>query len=77
MIDLSLAGLVGAFAGTVIAALVYAPLVAVIERAYGARDPADAAFYEQERPLLRRLVLSGDILLFAGAGYWLALKLWG
>jgi len=34
MIDLSLAGLLGAVVGTVVAALAYGPLVAVIERAF-------------------------------------------
>jgi hypothetical protein len=73
MINLSLAGLVGAVIGTVVAALVYVPLVTAVER--GMRSRADSAAegdtLEQEMSLLRRAVLAGDIIVFAGIGYWL------
>jgi hypothetical protein len=75
MIDLSLAGLLGAVAGTVVAALVYGPLVTVIERAFRARgQPQTAqerATFGQEISLLRRAVLAADILVLGGIGYWL------
>jgi len=76
MIDLSLAGILGAFIGIVIAAFAYAPLVRAVERrlrASGRPDENDAS----EIPLLRRAVLAFDILVFAGAGYWLAAALAG
>jgi len=79
MIDLSLAGLAGAVAGTAIAALLYGRLVALVERAFrprGASASADEyASFAQERAMLRRGVLAVDILLFAGIGYWLGARL--
>jgi hypothetical protein len=75
MIDLSLSGLLGAIVGTVVAAFAYGPLAAAIERAFRARAPsaseAERATLEQEMSLLRRAVLAGDIIVFAGIGYWL------
>ena len=73
MINLSLAGLLGAVIGTVIAALVYVPLVDFVER--GLRSRADSGAeretLEQEISLLRRAVFAVDVLVFAGIGYWL------
>jgi hypothetical protein len=75
MLDLSLIGLVGAFAGTAPAGVVYGPLVTLVERAFRARSEtrtaqAQAAF-ENEIAALRRAVLALDILLFVGLGYWI------
>jgi hypothetical protein len=79
MIDLSLAGLIGAFIGTAIAALAYAPLVSSIERHLRARVAADAnpehGIMQQEISLLRRGVFAADIIVFAGLGYWLGATL--
>ena len=75
MIDLSLAGLLGAIAGTVVAAVAYAPLAVFLERRFRSRDPSQSpeerAMVEQEVFLLRRVVLGADIIVFAGLGYWL------
>ena len=75
MIDLSLAGLLGAVAGIVVAAFVYGPLVRAVERGFLERQPAgsaeERATLEVELSLLRRAVLAVDILVFAGTGYWL------
>jgi len=75
MIDLSLSGLLGAIIGTAVAAFAYGPLAAAIERGFRARAPsasdAERATLEQEMALLRRAVLAGDIVVFAGIGYWL------
>jgi len=65
MIELSLAGLAGAFAGTIVAALAYAPLLRAIQHGLRLRTPEELA-------LLRRAVLALDILVFAGVGYWLS-----
>jgi hypothetical protein len=76
MIDLSLAGVAGAFIGIVAAAIAYGPLVRTLERwlrASGGADEHDTS----ELSLLRRALLAVDILLFAGAGYWLAARLVG
>jgi hypothetical protein len=75
MIDLSMAGLLGAVVGTVVAALVYGPLVTAIERAFRARGrPQTAqehATFGREISLLRRAVLATDIVVLGGIGYWL------
>ncbi len=80
MIDLSFAGLLGAFLGTGVAAVVYGPLIAYLQHVLegGATSgPAGngAGQAEQqtalaEASLLRRCVLAADILLCAGLGYW-------
>jgi hypothetical protein len=87
MIDLSLAGLIGAFIGTAIAGLAYAPLVSSIERYLRARavpestdenrNLAEQETLKQEISLLRRSVLAADIIVLAGLGYWLAATLAG
>jgi hypothetical protein len=64
MIELSFAGLIGAFAAMVLAAFAYAPIVIALQR--GLRLST-----RQETALLRRAVLAVDILVFAGLGYWL------
>ena len=75
MIDLSLAGLIGAVIGTIVAALTYVPLLTFVERGLRARASAGSAdereSFEQEASLLRRAVLAADIIVFAGIGYWL------
>jgi hypothetical protein len=80
MIDLSVAGFVGALVGTVVAAFAYVPLLASIEgllrAGAGPGHEASSAAKEEEtarseRALLRRAVLAADILVFAGLGYWL------
>jgi hypothetical protein len=70
MMDISLAGLLGAFAGTVVAALIYGPLIEAIERWIKAhRSPGEQN--DDEADLLRRGVLACDILVLAGIGYWI------
>ena len=75
MIDLSLAGLLGAIAGTVVAAVAYTPLAVLFEQRFRSRDPSQSAeeraMLDQEVFLLRRVVLAVDIIVFAGLGYWL------
>ena len=51
MIDLSLAGLLGAVLGTVAAAVAYGPLMAFAERSFWPRDPSASA---EERNALER-----------------------
>ena len=72
MINLSIAGLLGAVIGTV-AALIYVPLVDFVERGLRARadSGAEGETLEQEISLLRRAVFAADIIVFAGIGYWL------
>ena len=79
MIDLSLAGLLGAVVGLVLAALVYAPLLAFVERRFRPHDAAasgaERATVEQEMSLLRRAVLAVDMIVLGGIGYWLGAKI--
>ena len=58
MINLSLAGLFGAVIGTIVAALVYVPLVDFVERGLRSRadSGAEGETLEQEISLLRRAV---------------------
>jgi hypothetical protein len=75
MMDLSLAGLIGAVIGTIVAALAYVPLVTLVERGLRSRASTGSAdereSLERETSLLRRTVLAADIIVFAGLGYWL------
>jgi hypothetical protein len=81
MIDLSPAGFLGAVIGTVVAALLYGPLVALAGRGFKSRQPAETAeeraTLEQEMSVLRRIVLAADIIVLAGAGYWLGITIGG
>lgn len=74
MIAISYAGLAGATVGLLVAALIYGPLAAAVERRLRARRvPAaeDHATFAQDLSLVRRGVLAFDILVFGGLGYWL------
>jgi hypothetical protein len=76
MIDLSLGGLLGAVAGTIVSAVIYGRLVELVERAFTKRrSPEEPATPAVDIALLRRAVLAIDILMFAGLGYWLGQKL--
>jgi hypothetical protein len=81
MLDLSLAGLVGAILGTAVAGFVYSPLAGLLTRSLRARAAArgaeDAKTFEREIPLLLRAVLTTDIAVFAGIGYWLGAMIAG
>jgi hypothetical protein len=70
MLDISWGGLLGAIAGTIVSALLYGTLIDAIERFLKARrDPLVAPVAGSEIALLRRAVLSANILVFAGLGY--------
>jgi glycerol uptake facilitator-like aquaporin len=75
--EISLAGLLGAIIGTVVAAVTYGPVVNVVERAFRSRGApqtaTERATFENELLVLRRAVLAVDILVFAGLGYWLGM----
>jgi hypothetical protein len=76
MIGISLAGLLGAIVGTVVAALSYGTLIGFVERGLRANVPAQTGADERARfketlALVRRSVLALDILIFGGIGYWL------
>ena len=73
MIDLSFAGLIGAMLGTVVAAVIYHLFIGNLERVVQARTQS---LPEDERgdfslSVVRRVVLTLDLLVFAALGYWL------
>jgi hypothetical protein len=76
--ELSLAGLIGAVVGTMASAVFYGPLVDAVEGALRKRATTeDRATFAQEIALLRRGILAADMLLCAGIGYWVGLKIGG
>jgi hypothetical protein len=76
--ELSLAGLIGAVVGTMVSAVFYGPLVDAVEGALRKHATTeDRATLAQEIALLRRGLLAADMLLCAGIGYWVGLKIGG
>jgi hypothetical protein len=75
MINLSLAGLIGAMLGAMIAAVTYHLFIGVFERKWRERERRLSAEERNSGDLtlsaIRRLVLTVDLLVFAGLGYWL------
>jgi hypothetical protein len=85
VLNISLAGLIGAIAGTAVAGVIYHLCIGWLDRWLRERAqarPADAQEMsehssEEMMALVRRLVLSADLLLFAGLGYWIGSTVWG
>ena len=77
--ELSLAGLIGATVGTAASAMIYGRLIDAVEAALrkARRSDEDKVTFAQELSLLRRGILATDILLCAGLGYWIGLKIGG
>jgi hypothetical protein len=75
MVDLSLAGLVGAIAGTMVAAINYHVTIGLIERSLRAHEQSRTAeerdTFDRKLSMLRRIVLTADVFIFAAIGYWL------
>jgi hypothetical protein len=73
MFDISLAGLIGAFVGTIIAGVNYHLFIGAMERAMQKPDntPEERDAAEAKLSLLRRVVLTVELLVFAGLGYWI------
>ncbi len=72
--ELSLAGLLGAFLGTVLGVINYAVIVGFVEGRLRALDTSQTAGereeFERKISVLRRTVLGIDIVVFAAVGYW-------
>ena len=75
MLDISLAGLIGAVIGTVVAGVNYHLYIGVLERWMRQREQTQTA---EERDttdvklsLVRRIVLTVDLFAFAAVGYWI------
>jgi hypothetical protein len=72
MIDLSFPGLIGAIIGTIVAAAVYHLFIGILEQAMRPREQAaDRDTGDVSLSVVRRLVLTVDLLAFAALGYWL------
>ncbi len=75
MFDLSLGGLIGAIAGTVLAGVNYAMVIGFVEKSLRTHDrsetPEERATFESKLSIMRRAVLGLDLLLFGGIGYWI------
>ena len=79
MIDLSLAGLMGATVGIVVAAVVYYQFIDRLDRVVEARIQATPT---EERgdlsvSVVRRIALTLDLVVFVALGYWLGQLLGG
>ncbi|HEY7299083.1 MAG TPA: hypothetical protein VH684_14350 [Xanthobacteraceae bacterium] len=77
MIDISLAGLIGAILGIAIAGAVYGTMIDAVERWLAARRDSQEQHAGGEVALLRRGVLAVDMLVFAGLGYWIGYRISG
>jgi hypothetical protein len=75
MMDLSLAGLIGAMIGTVFAAVNYHVFIGAFDRAMRTRASSTTAEEREagefHRSIVRRVVLAVDLFIFAALGYWL------
>jgi hypothetical protein len=81
VLDISVAGLIGAIIGTVIAGVNYHLFIGVLERWMREREHTQTA---EERDtsdvklsLVRRIVLTVDLFAFAAAGYLIGKTVWG
>jgi hypothetical protein len=81
MMELSLAGLLGAIAGTALAAVNYTMVIGFVQKSLRAHDrsqtPEERATFEDKLALMRRIVLALDIVFFGGIGYWLGVLIGG
>ena len=71
--DLSAAGLIGAFVGLVAGWANYVFIVGVVERKLRQLDksesPVDRAAFEDKLALMRRIILGIDVVVFSVVGY--------
>jgi hypothetical protein len=80
VLNISLAGLIGAVVGTFIAGVNYHLFIGVLERWMRDREQALSAdefeTLDSKLSLVRRTVLTLDLFAFAVVGYWLGMTLW-
>jgi hypothetical protein len=80
VLNISLAGLIGAVVGTFIAGVNYHLFIGVLERWMRDREQALRAdefeTLDSKLSLVRRTVLTLDLFAFAVVGYWLGMTLW-
>jgi hypothetical protein len=75
VLDISLAGLIGAIAGTFVAGVNYHLFIGVLERRMRGREQTQTAeerdSMDVKLSLMRRIVLTVDLFVFAAVGYWI------
>ena len=80
MMDISLAGLVGAIVGTIVAGVNYHLFIGALECRMREREQLQTAeerdSFDVKMSLVRRIVLTADLFVFAAAGYWIGRALW-
>jgi hypothetical protein len=79
VLDISLAGLIGAIAGTFVAGVNYHLFIGVLERRMRKRTQTgeERDGMDVELSLMRRIVLTVDLFVFAAVGYWIGDRFWG
>jgi hypothetical protein len=79
--QLSLAGLLGAFVGIVLGVINYGVIVGFVTGRLRALDrsrtAAERQEFERKLSLMRRIILGIDVILFGGVGYWFGQTLAG
>jgi hypothetical protein len=82
MEGISLAGLIGAMAGTAVAGVNYHLFIGILNRAMRERDRNQTLSAEErdgaeaKLSLVRRIVLTVDLFVFAAVGYWIGQTWW-
>jgi hypothetical protein len=75
MISISPGGLLGATVGTIVAAVNYFLIIGFIQASLRKHDTSqtaeERAAFESKLATMRRVVLTLDVLVFGGVGYWL------
>jgi hypothetical protein len=75
MMGISLAGLIGAILGTVVAAVNYHLFIGALERGLRTREQLQTAeerdSMDARMAMIRRIILTTDLFVFAALGYWI------
>ena len=79
--ELSLTAWLGALCGMIIAVVIYAPGIRLVERHLrslsGVKTPEQRVAFEDKLSVVRRLILAFDVAILAVAGYWIGNMLSG
>jgi hypothetical protein len=73
--EYSLPAWLGALAGTIVAAVIYVPLIRLVDRHMRAQSGPttleERAAFEDKLSVVRRLILGLDVAILATLGYWI------
>jgi hypothetical protein len=80
VLDISLAGLIGAIVGAIVAGVNYHLFIGVLEKSMRERSQTQTAeerdTLDTKLSLMRRIVLTADLFVFAALGYWIGKTFW-